>query len=693
MKKTLTKISLVLLLLAVLAALPLVTQGKESWAVATGLSDGETYMFVYSGSITDGAKKTFGVCALKSVEANQYGLAYADRPVSSVSDDFLWTVEAAGNGKYYFKSEANGKYLNMTAGPNGKGSASLENTPQALNVSIQGGNMKISAELGGSTYYIRFTTSYHKTEGSCWESGTGTNSNEFRIYQKMEAAAEFEESGSPYFSVACFSDLHIDYGIQSSSPHIRGGTIRAAQYVQEFLGGAHVVLVGGDITSNNDYNKSIWNTTLIRQCQQAVYDTMSLASKDGKVLLVAGNHDYEAGTMSQDGDVYNSADYSRYMTEALGPYDAALYQEDLNPSYGKHNELLGYRYRVGGIDFIGINTPYRTGKVDGGLFRGQITWLDQQLNQLGKDRTVIVLCHYPVNMIPDQAGESGTTQYMQQVLKKYPNVIYCYGHVHGADSYYAWYSASELVLNDGERTRLDNNAYEVEGYITAHMGSMAYYNTQFQSGWLTKDEPMSNHNLMIDCYDDHITFTYYNHGEKSAVDGVYSVASFTVMRDLREQLGLIPSPDEDFDEGDSSSEGSNSGSQGGSSGNTGSSSGNTGSSSGNTGNQSGSSGNPGGSVENPGTSNPDSNDSTAPAPGTDGSADLPSSDCVTPGEDAGEADSSDKDSTENASDNRSDGGEPGSGSSPLPLILGIGAGVLVIGGAALWFFVFRKKKQ
>ena len=693
MKKTITKLVLTLLLLSVFAAVPLATQGADVWVADTAIEDGETYLFVYAGSITDGAQKSFGACVLKSVSANQHGLAYANRPSGTVPKEFLWKVESAGGGKFYFKSEANGKYLNMAPGANGKGFATLEDSPMALNAVIQSGNLKITANLGGATYYVRFTTTYHKTEGSCWEASTGTNSNEFRIYRKGETVAEFEESGSPLFSVACFSDLHVDYGIQGKEPPLRSGTIKAAQYVQENLGGAHVVLVGGDILSNNDYNKNYWDTARIKNTQQAVYDTMSLASKDGKVLLVAGNHDYEAGTMSQDGDVYNSADYSRYMTEALGPYDAALYQEDLNPSYGKHNELLGYRYRVGGIDFIGINTPYRTGKVDGGLFRGQITWLDQQLNQLGKDRTVIVLCHYPVNMIPDQAGESGTTQYMQQVLKKYPNVIYGYGHVHGADSYYAWYSASELVLNDGERTRLDNNAYEVEGYITAHMGSMAYYNTQFQSGWLTKDEPMINQNLMIDFYDDHITFTYYNHGEKSAVDGVYSVASFTVMRDLREQLGLIPSPDEDFDEGDSSSEGSNSGSQGGSSGNTGSSSGNTGSSSGNTGNQSGSSGNPGGSVENPGTSNPDSNDSTAPAPGTDGSADLPSSDCVTPGEDAGEADSSDKDSTENASDNRSDGGEPGSGSSPLPLILGIGAGVLVIGGAALWFFVFRKKKQ
>ncbi|MBP3301015.1 MAG: metallophosphoesterase [Clostridia bacterium] len=684
MKKTITKLVLTLLLLSVFAAVPLATQGADVWVADTAIEDGETYLFVYAGSITDGAQKNFGACVLKSVSANQHGLAYANRPSGTVPKEFLWKVESAGGGKFYFKSEANGKYLNMAPGANGKGFATLEDSPMALNAVIQSGNLKITANLGGATYYVRFTTTYHKTEGSCWEASTGTNSNEFRIYRKGETVEEFEESGSPYFSVACFSDLHVDYGIQGNATPIRTGTIKAAQYVQENLGGAHVVLVGGDILSNNDYNKNYWNTARIKSAQQAVYDTMSMASKDGKVLLVAGNHDYEAGTMSKDGDVYNSADYERYMTGAVGSYDAVLYQNDLNPSYGKYNELLGYRYRISGIDFIGINTPYRTGKVDGGLFRGQITWLDEQLDEIGKDRTVVVLCHYPVNMIPDQAGENYTTQYMQEVLKKYPNVIYCYGHVHGSDSYYAWYNTSELILNDGNRTRLENNAYETEGYITAHMGSMAYYNTQFQSGWLTAAEPMINQNLMIDFYEDHITFKYYNHGVKSAVEGVYDITSFTVMRDLRAQFGSEGQGPTNWDEyfGDSEEEDTSSGSQGGNS------SGSQG------GNPSGSQGN--GSSDGSNSDPSDGPSSDLPTEGTDSVTDsneIQSGNCENTDSQPKPDSASSEDGSSDGS-KHSDGNGDGDESSSLLLPLLIGGGVLVAagGGSLLWFLLRKKRK-
>lgn len=680
MKKTLTKISLVLLLLFVLTALPMVSQGASvSWIAETSIEEGETYLFVHAGSITDGANQTFGSCVLKSVEANSHGLAYADRSNSTITDDFLWTVESAGSGKFYFKSKSNGKYLNMAPGAKGKGVASLETAPQALNAVLEGGNLKITAVLNGETYYVRFTTTYHKTEGSCWEASTGTNSNVFRIYRKGESQAEYEETGSPLFTVACFSDLHIDYGIQGNATPIRNGTIKAAQYVQETLGGADLVLVGGDILSNNDYSTNYWDTNRIKKAQQTVYDTMSTASRDGKVLLVAGNHDYEAGTMSKDGDVYNSADYERFMTEYVGPYETALYQRDLNASYGKYNELLGYRYRIKGVDIIGLNTPYRTGKVEGGLFRGQIKWLDEQLAEIGKDRTVIVLCHYPVNMIPDQAGENYTTQYMQEVLKKYPNVIYCYGHVHGADSYYAWYGSSELILNDGQRTRLENNAYETEGYITAHMGSMAYYNTQFQSGWLGKEEPMINQNLMIDFYDDHITFKYYNHGVESAVDGVYDISSFTVMRDLRAQFGLNKGPtnwDEYFgDEGkdDSGSQG-NAGSSGSQGGNTSPDAGN-----------SGSNGGPSSALPDPGTGTDSAGTSDSGNEPTDSLTGTES------GTDGGSEEGASSDETKKPS-KTTDAEQKGEDSSLLIPLLAAGGAVAVAVGVTVILLLRKKRK-
>jgi hypothetical protein len=268
---------------------------------------------------------------------------------------------------------------------------------------------------------------------------------------------------------------------------------------------------------------------------------------------------------------------------------------------------------------------------------------------------------------------------MQEVLKKYPNVIYCYGHVHGADSYYAWYGSSELILNDGQRTRLENNAYKTEGYITAHMGSMAYYNTQFQSGWLGKEEPMINQNLMIDFYDDHITFKYYNHGVESAVDGVYDISSFTVMRDLRVQFGLNKGPtnwdeyfgDEDKDDSGSQGNAGSSGSQGG-----------------NTSPDAGNSGSNGG----PSSALPDSGTGTDSA-GTSDSGNEPT-DSLTgteSGTDGGSEEDASSDETKKPS-KTTDAEQKGEDSSLLIPLLAAGGAVAVAVGVTVILLLRKKRK-
>ena len=68
------------------------------------------------------------------------------------------------------------------------------------------------------------------------------------------------------------------------------------------------------------------------------------------------------------------------------------------------------------------------------------------------------------------------------------------------------------------------------------MGSMAYYKNQFQPDWLTLDEPMIVQLMMISFYSDCIEFQMYNVGDVSGDPEVYELKSFTVERNMEDQI-------------------------------------------------------------------------------------------------------------------------------------------------------------
>ena len=560
MKKKLFSILLCLAVVCGFISMPVDASAEEGeWSAVTSVQDGGTYLFASANSMTDKSSKTYQSCVVKSVQSSDsHGLAYCERPTDhNYADDCLWTLEAASNGQFYMKSVKTGKYLNMKASTsgNGKGSAVMSSTRQALTIAISGGAAKISATLNGVVYYIRFTNTY---DVSVWEAATADGSNRFTVYGIFKPDLdEYENTTDPLFSVACFADLHVDYGIQSYTTPVRPGTIKAANYVKDVIGAADVALVGGDMTSNNG-NKT-WNTTNLQKTKDTIYNTIATATKDGKVMFVSGNHENEAGVQSNSG--YSSGDYSKYMTDNIGKYKATLYFNEMGVGTSPYNELLCYRYEVNNIEFIGINTPYRNARGDGYTYLEQIDWLEKQLKDIGKDETVVVFCHYPINTIVNAPGQTGASTKMSTVLSKYPNVLYCYGHVHHGTETYAAYSSSELVVPNLGATKLSNNAYQTNSFINVHMGSMGYYKTQYAPNeWLGEAEPVINQLLMIDFYEDHITFKYYNTGEKTAVEGVTNIASYTVMRDLSAQLG----DGEGSGSGSAGGSGSGSGSAGGS---------------------------------------------------------------------------------------------------------------------------------
>lgn len=351
------------------------------------------------------------------------------------------------------------------------------------------------------------------------------------------AVVEGYNNGSkkPVFRIACFADLHVDYGIQSYATPIRPSTVTAVDYVVK-QGGADVILVGGDIVSNNgqlEWTNQMWNRSI-----DTVFNTLSGASKGGKVMMVSGNHETEVGVAA--GDSIYTGDYSKWMTKSsLGNYTDVLYFNDMGVGTSKYNEVLCYRYNVNGMEFIGINTPYRPKRSNGYIYPEQIDWVEKQLKAIGADKTVVIFSHYPMGGVVSPAGsDRNSGSMLKNLFSQYPNVIYCYGHVHGGDEYQVRENTMELVSSQGRVTKLENNAVESKNWIYCHMGSLGYYDYTYQPGGLKAEDPYVVQILFIDFYADHITFQMHNTGAREPSGGTYYPSSYTVMRDMTAQLSI-----------------------------------------------------------------------------------------------------------------------------------------------------------
>ena len=538
MKKSIvTSLFLAILLSLFLISSPFSSLAVEAEKLSTvpSLEDGTQYLLSMSGIKANGDSVFHDYMLVGEAVASQTGLKYADRITEGeIPELYLWTFSKVSDSEYTVKSVGAGKYLNLNAG-----NATLSDTPQNLILIWSGGKLQITTKVEGTTYYLRFTNTNNESR---WHSGTGYQSSAFTVYAEVEPEKPYDNTGkTPLLTVACFSDLHVDYGIQSYSLPIRPSTVNAAKYLKDQLGGADVILVGGDVVSNNGNNN--WTQDKWTKTINTVYSTLSAATKNnnGRVLMVSGNHENEVGVAAGDG--FHGGEYAPWMTQSVGAFKASLYFNDMGLGSSKFNELLCYRYTLGKVDFIGINTPYRTQRSNGYLYPQQITWVENQLKAIGKDKTVVILCHYPVTSIETPVGVSGNSKTMMtQLLAQYPNAIYCYGHVHGGDQYQVRLSTMELVVPQGSINKLANNAYESNSWIHCHMGSMGHYKYTYQNNWLTAADSYVVQFMLISFYEDHITFQMYNTGSKAAANGVYEPISFTVMRDLSAQFAQPDEP-------------------------------------------------------------------------------------------------------------------------------------------------------
>lgn len=272
----------------------------------------------------------------------------------------------------------------------------------------------------------------------------------------MASTAE-ETAEKPLLTIACLSDLHNQERlITGDKPQLRGTVAATLTRMQEEEN-VDVMLIGGDVTSDSHTSQAKAEDVL-KQVQQY---TDGLTDK---VLWVTGNHDYNAG---EGTPTYNSANYYEwFMKDSVGELadEDAYYEEYQGRSY-----LLAYHYVIEGFDFIGINTSPEDMAGDkqhsNYVYKdGVFEFLETKLAEIGKDKTVFVMGHFPI------AGSHGLNngkgmltasgQAMTDIFKGYPNLIYLYGHDHGGDSAYIKETTSQRV------TRHDTNGKVIGGGTT-----------------------------------------------------------------------------------------------------------------------------------------------------------------------------------------------------------------------------------
>ena len=354
----------------------------------------------------------------------------------------------------------------------------------------------------------------------------------------------------PLLSIACISDLHADYGLQSKEPYIRNSVIETVKriWVEE---DADLLLVGGDNTSDNAdlSEKGGWSYDTYQKVMDAYREVSENATQSGRSLWVCGNHDYEAGV--EDGyDAY--AGFVSIMNETCGtPASVYRQEEDETLTDQRYPDfLMGIHYVIEGFDFIILNPPYSKSLT---YSPGTLQWLSDRLQTIGAEKTVFLATHYPLQgsrglSTPTYGISKDSYLALMRILNRYPNLIYLYGHNHGGgESVYISEDTFERITSYTDAGTVINNRNKVPtSFISSFMGSMSYYKYSLDPGYLTAQDPSIVQGLMIYVYGDRIVFQMKNYGTHRD-HATKELKSWTVMRDVAGSLNQN-SPGDEMDQ-------------------------------------------------------------------------------------------------------------------------------------------------
>ena len=348
-------------------------------------------------------------------------------------------------------------------------------------------------------------------------------------------------SDKPLITVGTIADGHVDYGLQNSDPYLRSSYIKAMNALK--AEGVDIILDGGDMLSDNeDLGKTDfrWDTDTYDKVIASYKKYSSEASTTGITLWACGNHDYEVGRLTEgkfsEGDYNSYKGFMETMISTAGQ-PVSIYTEKMDRPNSVNSvtedNWLGAHFNVKGFDFIILNPPY----VEFYYYTtGTLKWLNETLEGIGADKTVFIIGHYPTYDSRNTAHANDVlinanyTNFMN-VMNKYDNAIYLYGHCHSTETGYISSDTYERITHydkDGKVVRF--RSIQPTSFITSFMGSAGFYNYSYNPGGLTSAEPYIIQVMTIKVYTDRIEFKTINCGEKEGT--LREPLVYTVYRDV-----------------------------------------------------------------------------------------------------------------------------------------------------------------
>ena len=484
------------------------------WMRLKDMQVGDTLVFSSYEAIAS-TDKGEGVFALSAFDGSSNSMDLMEHvtftnTADTLTEDIAWVLEAGENGEgYALRSLYYDQYLNINV-VNGQGSLSL-GEKQTLQLTTDVNNrVMISRDINGTEYRVSFTNEY----GGGWQVGTTEENSHFNAWRitgswpvEPDVPVEREE---PLMTIAAVADFHIDYGRENQEQVLSDTNLAMLTRIQT-EDAPDVLLVGGDITGNTDGSGWSQNTfaRVEAQLTEALQDTAD------KVLYVTGDTDYQAG-----GSVFSSGAFiDSRMQEDVGAYKSAFYE-----GADRASNLLAYYYEIEGVHFIGLNTPYNgDGSISGYVYTPEsIEWVAQTLESIGTDETIVFMSHY---MLQDSKGmtsgyginnTNGANDRLKEILLSYPNLLYVYGHDHGGEGAYISEEVFErITAYEADGSIQLSDRIRAGGFTSSFMGSLSYYNNQYNSGNLSIEQPEVVQALLIYVYADRIELEMKNYGEEN----------------------------------------------------------------------------------------------------------------------------------------------------------------------------------
>ena len=377
---------------------------------------------------------------------------------------------------------------------------------------------------------------------------------------------------------ACFSDSHNNFAMLEPTNNTKDYVFRkthekAIDLILETRGPVDVVVVGGDLMSDYPHwDQSGWLPyEYYLGFKKVIVAQFERLSKDGKVIYVAGNHDYAQGELSTDAPHtetgnYNSSEF--YFTGPMNEKMGELSDMDMHWITGTHTGdkyLLGYHYEVNGVHFIGISPdPDAYGiwsKQGYGFHADTLKWFKETLERIDPNGNEIIFvnCHYHLaHRVNDEISKTGQADAdILPIIKGHSNLFWLFGHVHTGVKNIAQSHTSEMIVHYNKSgTVLDTpaisssyNRVDGRGPTTVYMGAGRidyedkYFGRDYVRGYggydypnvvRTTSTPLVCQVMYFTVYEDRVEFQSINVGsyEGHSVDDIiepYTVYFYQVI--------------------------------------------------------------------------------------------------------------------------------------------------------------------